>query len=302
MFIVNHRILFFFITGALTLGAIATLVIWTPKFSIDFTGGSLVEVSYTDVRPPIDTIENDLNLLPLGDISVRESGEKGVIIRTHTLSPEEHGALLEALTEGGTLAVTEDRFTSIGPSLGNELAAKAKYALLAVIAAIVLYIAWAFRKVSKPVSGWVYGLTVVAILIHDLLIPAGFYALYAHITGAQVDTLFVVALLAILGYSVNDTIVIFDRVREHLAKDHKMGRNEPFSYIVGRSITETLGRSINTSLTVALALFALIFFGSPATLSFALVLLAGVIAGTYSSILLAAPLLVPLARIFAKEK
>jgi preprotein translocase subunit SecF len=165
----------------------------------------------------------------------------------------------------------------------------------------VLYIAWAFRKVSKPVSSWAYGFSVIVILIHDLLIPAGLYAIIAHFTGAQIDTLFVVALLAILGYSVNDTIVIFDRVREHLEKNEKTGQKQLFSEVVGRSITETLGRSINTSLTVVLALAALAFFGSPMTVHFALVLLAGVIAGTYSSILLAAPLLVPLSKLFTKE-
>ncbi len=302
MFIVTHRVFFFFLTGALTVAAVLALIFWTPKFSIDFTGGSLVEVSYEGARPTASAVQVDLEPLALGEVSVRESGEAGMVIRTHTLTPAEHEALLAALSENGTRAVTEERFTSIGPSLGSELATKAKYALLAVIASIGLYIAWAFRKVSKPVSSWVYGVSVIAILVHDLLIPAGFYAVYAHFTGVQIDTLFVVALLAILGYSVNDTIVIFDRVREHLAKDHKVGRKELFSEVVGRSITETLGRSINTSLTVVLALAALAFLGSPVTLPFALVLLAGVVAGTYSSILLAAPLLVPLSKLFAKER
>lgn len=301
MFIVQNRFFFFLLTGALTLGAIAALFLWTPKLSIDFTGGSLTEVTYTDSRPALSVIQSDIAPLALGEVSSRESGDMGVVLRTHTLTPEEHNALLTALTEGGKLSITETRFTSIGPSLGSELATKALYALFSVIGAIVLYIAWAFRKVSKPVSSWVYGLSVIAILLHDLLIPAGFYAILAHFTGAQIDTLFVVALLAILGYSVNDTIVIFDRVREHLERNEKVGQKQLFSEVVGRSITETLGRSINTSLTVALALVALAFFGSPMTVHFALVLLAGVIAGTYSSILLAAPLLVPLSRLFAKE-
>ena len=302
MFIVKNRIFFFFFTGLLTVAAIAALVFWTPTLSIDFTGGSLVEVTYTDTRPAIATIQNNITNIALGEVSIRESGDTGVIIRTRTLSPEDHTALLEALSEGGKVAIEETRFTSIGPSLGSELATKALYALFSVIAGIVLYIAWAFRKVSKPVSSWVYGISVIVILIHDLLIPAGLYAVLAHFTGVQIDTLFVVALLAILGYSVNDTIVIFDRVREHLAKNQKVGVKQDFAEVVGRSITETLGRSINTSLTVALALSALIFFGSPVTVDFALVLLAGVIAGTYSSILLAAPLLVPLSRLFSKNK
>lgn len=301
MFIVQNRFFFFLFTGALTVAAILALVLWTPKLSIDFTGGSLTEVTYTDSRPALSIIQSDIAPLALGEVSSRESGDTGVVLRTHSLTPEEHNALLTALTEGGKLSITETRFTSIGPSLGSELATKALYALFSVIGAIVLYIAWAFRKVSKPVSSWVYGFSVIVILLHDLLIPAGIYAIIAHFTGAQIDTLFVVALLAILGYSVNDTIVIFDRVREHLEKNEKVGQKQLFSEVVGRSITETLGRSINTSLTVVLALAALAFFGSPMTVHFALVLLAGVVAGTYSSILLAAPLLVPLSRVFTKE-
>lgn len=302
MFIVKNRTLFFFLTGLLTLGAIAALIFWRPTFSIDFTGGSLVEVTYADARPSTARIQSDIRKLALGEVSVRESGDKGIVIRTRTLTPEEHATLLADLTEAGALTMTETRFTSIGPSLGSELATKALYALFSVITAIVLYIAWAFRKVKKPVSSWVYGISVIVILVHDLLIPAGFYAVLAHFTGVQIDTLFVVALLAILGYSVNDTIVIFDRVREHLSRNEKVGAKQDFAEVVGRSITETLGRSINTSLTVVLALAALAFFGSPVTLDFSLVLLAGVIAGTYSSILLAAPLLIPLSRMLAKNK
>jgi preprotein translocase subunit SecF len=301
MFVVRNRTTFFILTGLLTLAAIAALVFWTPPLSIDFTGGSLVDVNYTATRPDLATLRSSLAGAGIKDAVIRESGTTGVALRTHTLTPEEHNTVLSALSLGGSTALTEDRFTSIGPSLGNELSTKALYAMLAVIAAIVLYIAWAFRKVSKPVSSWVYGLTVIAILVHDILVPAGFYAVLAHFTGVQVDTLFVVALLAILGYSVNDTIVIFDRVREHLGRNEKSGTKQSFDEVVGRSITETLGRSINTSLTVVLALLALALFGSPVTVDFALVLLAGVIAGTYSSILLAAPLLVPLAKVFAKK-
>ena len=301
MFIVKNRIAFFFFTGLLTLGAIGALVFWTPAFSIDFTGGSLVEVNYTDVRPDLATLKASLETAGIKDTSLRESGDKGIALRAKTLTPDEHNTVLTALGLAGKAALTEESFTSIGPSLGNELSTKALYALLAVISAIVLYIAWAFRKVSKPVTSWVYGLTVIAILVHDILVPAGFFAVLAHFTGAQIDTLFVVALLAILGYSVNDTSVIFDRVREHLGRNEKVGAHQPFEEVVGRSITETLGRSINTSLTVVLALLALVFFGSPVTVNFSLVLLAGVIAGTYSSILLAAPLLVPLAKMFAKH-
>jgi preprotein translocase subunit SecF len=300
MFIVRNRKLFFILTGVLLAAAIGAILILGLPLSIDFKGGSLDEVTYNAARPDLTTLQQGIDKLGLGEISLRQSGTNGVTLRSRTLTPDEHVTVLNTLSLNGTATLTEDRFNSIGPALGQELGIKAVYALLAVILAIMLYIAWAFRHVSKPVSSWVYGGIVVVILIHDVLIPAGFYALLCYFTGAQVDSLFVVALLAILGYSVNDTIVIFDRVREHLHMNEEHHVVEAFDITVGKSVTETLGRSINTSLTVALALLALVFFGSGATLNFALVLLVGVIAGTYSSILLAAPLLVPLAEHFNK--
>lgn len=300
MFIVRHRKLFFILTGVILALAIGAIAILGLPLSIDFKGGSLVEVAYTEARPDLATLKGSIDQLALGEVSLRESGATGVTLRSRTLTPEEHNAVLASLSENGKVSLTEQRFNSIGPALGQELGIKALYALLAVIIAIMLYIAWAFRRVSKPVSSWVYGGIVVVILLHDVIVPAGFYAILCYFTGAQVDSLFVVALLAILGYSVNDTIVIFDRVREHLHTNAEHHAVEAFDVTVGKSVTETLGRSINTSLTVALALLALVFFGSKATVDFALVLLVGVIAGTYSSILLAAPLLVPLAAHFAK--
>jgi preprotein translocase subunit SecF len=185
--------------------------------------------------------------------------------------------------------------------LGAQFTNKAFWALLAVILAIILYIAFAFRKVSRPVPSWLYGITAVVILLHDLLIPAGLYAFLGYFAGVEVDALFVTALLALLGYSVNDTIVIFDRVREHLTENEKLGVREEFADTVGKSIQETLVRSVNTSLTMVLALLALIFLGAAATQQFAIVMLAGIIAGTYSSVLLAAPLLIPLSRFFIKK-
>ncbi|HYF29275.1 MAG TPA: protein translocase subunit SecF, partial [Candidatus Paceibacterota bacterium] len=190
---------------------------------------------------------------------------------------------------------TELRFNSIGPSLGRELTTKALYAIGAVLLAIMLYIAFAFRKVSRPVPAWGYGITSVAMLAIDIIVPAGFFAVYAYFTGAQVDTLFVIALLALMGYCINDVIVIFDRVREHLRWNEERNVKEPFEETVGKSITETLGRSINTSLTVALALLAIILVGSESTRIFALVMLVGVVVGTFSSIVRSAPLLIPIA-------
>ncbi len=299
MFVVNHRSFFFWLTGLLLVGSIAALIFMPPKLSIEFTGGSLVEVAYDAGRPDMTELKSSVTNLALGEFSLRASGDNGVTIRSRSLTPEEHTAVLEALALSGTHPVQELRFNSIGPSLGKELATKALYAIGAVVFAIMLYIAFAFRKVSRPVPAWGYGVIAVAMLIIDIIVPSGFFAVYAYFTGAQIDTLFVIALLALLGYCINDVIVIFDRIREHLRANEEQNILERFEVTVGKSITETLGRSINTALTVALALIALIVVGSEATRTFALVMLVGVIAGTFSSICRSAPLLIPIAERFS---
>jgi preprotein translocase subunit SecF len=302
MFIVTHRSFFFWLTGLILVASIGSIAFYGLPLSIEFTGGSQIDVAYAQARPALSQVEADIAPLGLGSVSVRENGSNGVTLRAHTLSPEQHVAVLTALGENGVQQVTETQSVSIGPSLGSELATKAFYAFGAVILAIVLYIAWAFRKVSKPVPSWGYGITVIFMLAIDIIVPTGFFAAYAHFTGAQFDTLVVIALLALLGYCVNDVIVIFDRVREHLGRNEKTGTKQPFEELVGRSINETMARSINTALTVVLVLLALIFVGSAATRVFALVMLVGVVIGTFSSIARSAPLLIPLANAFDKKR
>lgn len=299
MIITKHRAFLFWFTGLILVASITVIAFFGLPLGIEFTGGSLMQVRYPEGRPALTEIQARVAEVPLGAVSIRESGTGAVIIRTRTMSPEEHSAVLVALSEGAT--ISELSFTSVGPALGSQFASKALWALLAVGLAIALYIAFAFRKVSRPVPSWVYGIVVILMLVHDLIVPAGFYALLAHYTGASVDALFVTALLALLGYSVNDTIVIFDRVREHLAYNEKTNTKEEFEQTIAKSISETLTRSINTSLTVVLALVALVFFGAAATRDFALVMLVGVIAGTYSSVFIAAPLLIPFARWYVKK-
>lgn len=315
MYIATHRSFFFWITGLLLAAAVGAILAFGLPLGIDFAGGTLMQVNFPAGRPALADIQKEIAPLALGVVSVRESGADAVAIRARTLSPAEHGAILSALSRGasadstgsirspqaGSPQATELAYTSVGPSLGAQFTAKALWALGAVALAIILFIAFAFRKVSRLVPSWVYGLAVIVILVHDIVIPAGFFAILAHYTGAEVDALFVTALLALLGYSVNDTIIIFDRVREHLAFNEKTGSKESFETTVGKSISETMTRSINTSLTVVLALGALVLLGAAATRTFALVMLVGVIAGTYSSILLAAPFLIPLARYFVKK-
>lgn len=306
MFIIKYRAFFFWLTGLILAGAIGALVFFGLPLSIDFTGGSLVEVRYETERPDLVEVKERASAAGFTDASIRESGETNIVVRTHSLTGEEHDMLLGVLAGDG-VPPQELRFTSIGPSLGSELAVKALYATGAITLAIMLYIAFVFRKVSKPVPSWGYGIVVVLMLAIDIIVPAGFFAAYAHFTGAQADALFVVALLALLGYCVNDVIVIFDRIREHLKWNEERlvadpkAPAEPFETTIGKAIDETMGRSINTSLTVALALLAIIFFGAEVTRDFALVMLVGVVIGTFSSITRSAPLLVPIAQFFAKK-
>jgi len=201
------------------------------------------------------------------------------------------GGVIESpvITIGGESLVVEDRFESIGPTIGNELKQKSIYAMIAVIVSIILYIAWAFRKVSDPVSSWKYGITAIFALVHDVAIPVGVFAVLGAVAGVEVDILFVTALLTILGYSVNDTIVVFDRTRENLSRDHW---KHEFEWIVNKSVNETIRRSVYTALTTFVVLLAVYLFGGESIKHFVLALMIGVVAGTYSSIFLASPLLV----------
>lgn len=188
--------------------------------------------------------------------------------------------------------VSQERFSAIGPTVGSQLATNAVWGIIAVVIAIILFVTFAFRKVSEPISSWVYGSTAIVALIHDILVPAGVFAILGYTMGAQVDLLFVMALLAILGFSVNDTIVVFDRIRENLRDGYEGSEEDTFAETVGLSLEQTYARSINTSLTTLVVLAALYLLGGESTRLFSLTLLLGVIAGTYSSIFLASPLLV----------
>jgi preprotein translocase subunit SecF len=299
MFIINHRGFFFWLTGLILAGALGAILFWGLPLGIDFTGGSLMQVEYQNGRPALSDIEKQIAPVNLGTVSVRAVGEKAVAIRTRSQTPAEHESVLSAISADAS--ATELSYTSVGPALGSQFTNKAIWAIFAVILVIMLYIAFAFRHVSGLVPGWGYGLTVVVMLAIDIIVPAGFFAAYAHFTGAEVDSLFVVALLSLLGYCVNDVIVIFDRIREHLAKNDRENNKEPFEETIGKSISETMNRSINTALTVVLALLALIYFGAETTRNFALVMLVGVVAGTFSSITRSAPLLIPIAKWFNKS-
>lgn len=302
MIIVKNRTLFFTLTGLLVLASLLSVAVFGLKYGTDFTGGVLAEVNYANGRPSSQDLSSALDSAGIHGYSLREAGEKDFVLRSAQLNATERDALPATLSVSGKYPVTISQYTEVGPTIGTELRRKAFFAMTLVLLCILLFIAFAFRKVSEPVSSWVYGLIALVTLLHDVIIPVGFFALLGHFAGAEVDTLFVTAVLTVLGFSVHDTIVVFDRVRENLAINKERGKKEIFEETAGRALNQTFVRSINTSLTVLLTLLILYFLGPASTKIFALTLLVGIIAGTYSSIFLATPLLVTVERYFAKRK
>lgn len=292
MFVVKNKKIFFLISGLLVAAALGAVMIFGVVFGIDFTGGTIIEVAYPDGRPDKARLETRLETLDLGAFSLRPTDETGYLLRTKDLREADRIEVMDALALGGGTTVETVRLNTIGPVIGQELRSKAFVAIGVVVLMIILFIAFAFRKVSEPVSSWKYGLIAIVALLHDIIIPFGVFAVLGYLFGAEIDILFVMALLAILGYSVNDTIVVFDRVRENLSNNIEREIVEPFEDTVGRSLQQTFARSINTSLTTLFVLVSLYILGGDATQNFALVLISGVLAGTYSSLFLATPLLV----------
>lgn len=283
MSIIKYRKIYFAISGVLFITSIAALLIWGLKPSIDFTGGALLEAQFSQNGIKLEEIKENLSKLEIGEISVQPAGENGVILRMKDIDEETHQKILQAL-EGAQ----EKRFESIGPVVGEELKRRAIYAVSLTLLMIVAYIAWAFRKVSRPVVSWQYGLATLIALFHDVFLPAGVFAFLGHYKGVEVGLLFITAVLTVLGFSVHDTIVVFDRIRENLRK----GSSGNFEHIVDLSVHQTIVRSINTSLTVLLTLLAIYFLGGETIKYFVLTLILGIIFGTYSSIFIASPLLV----------
>lgn len=269
------------------------------NLSIDFRGGTITEVRYDSERPPKESMEEWIGTLDLGGFSVRPAGETSYIIRTRELTEDER-AQLEGVFALSSSTFNIERSNTIGPVAGAELQRKAVMAVGVVVLMIVLFITFAFRKVSKPVASWKYGLATVVALAHDVIIPTGIFVFLGYISGVEIDLLFVTGLLAILGYSVHDTIVVFDRVRENLRLNTERKTGEPFEVVVGKSVSQTLARSINTSVTLFITLVALYIYGSSATKDFALLLTIGVVVGTYSSLFVASPLLVTLNKVRRK--
>ncbi len=292
MFIVNHRRWFFALSILLALGSVFVLFKFGLNLGPDFTGGTIMEVEYAkQSRPTLEVTRQAVAAISLGNVSVQAAGDNSYLLRLRDVSESEHQALkakLAGLVGSDNETMQERRFSSVGPALGQELARKGLIAMIIVVVLILIYIAFVFRRVSRPVSSWVYGLVAILMMAHDVIIPTGLFALLGTYYGVEVDALFLTAFLTILGLSVNDKIVTLDRVRENLRR-----RISPdFHETVGRSLSETLTRSFSTSLTVILVLLAIFLFGGDSTKYFALVMALGMIIATYSSIFVAPSLLV----------
>jgi len=283
--IIGRRKIYFIISGVITLIGVILFFIFGINWGIDFRGGTLWELKFSQTADNA-MLREFWSSLNLGDLNLRDS-EGNKMLQFRNLEEGERSVALTAIREKfGN--VEEISYETVGPTIGKEIKDKAYLTVLLSSCAIILYIAWAFRKVSRPISSWRFGVVAIIALIHDLLVMLTVFVVLGRFLNAAIDSFFITAMLTVLGYSVNDTIVIFDRIRERL----KLKNDEPFSVLVNTSINETMTRSLVTGMNAILVLLALFFFGGASIHWFMLAMLVGVITGTYSSIFIASPLLV----------
>lgn len=278
--------LWFTISGLILLFGIISLSVYGLRLGIDFKGGTAVDLQFNESFD-INKVKTVLDQERLNNSQLQTAENNSLIIKTQALDkPQQDKLLADIKSQVGDYK--ETRLDSIGPVIGQELKKNAFYELLLVSLGIVFYLAYAFRKVAKPVTSWRFGWSAIIALFHDLLFMLGIFSLLGHYKGVEVDSLFVTAILTVLGFSVHDTIVVFDRIRENL----RIYPGQSIEYVVNHSIAQTLVRSLNTSLTVLFVLLSLLLFGGETIRYFVLALFIGIIVGTYSSIFIASPVLV----------
>ena len=283
---IKYTKVYYIISGILIVASLLSLFLYGVKFGIEFTGGSIIEVDFSGSRPTNDQISKALSDLNLGEVIIQPTGQIGVILRMKEIDEATHQKIASKLNELSKME--EKRFDLIGPSIGDELKKKTNTAVVLTLLAITLYIAFAFRGVSRPVSSWKYGIASLIALIHDVIIPLGVFSILGKFYNIEITVPIVAALLTILGFSVHDTIVIFDRIRENILR--RGGHS--FEETVDWSLNQTFWRSISTVLTVLFVLLAIFFFGGETLKYFALALIIGITSGAYSSIFIASPLLI----------
>src|SRR3989344_5746849 len=282
---IKYKKIYFIFSGILIAGSLVSILAFGLKFGIEFTGGSLIEVEFEADRPSNDAIEKNLSEFNVGEVVIQPTGDRGAIVRLKEIDEQTHQKIILKLKE--SFPLEEKRFDLIGPVIGQELRQTTQVAILLALLAITFYIAIAFRRISKPISSWKYGVASLIALFHDFFIPLGAIAVLGKLYNAEITIPIIAALLTIIGFSVHDTIVIFDRIRENLLK-----RSFPsFEETVDWSLNQTFGRSINTVLTLLIVLFSIFLFGGSTLKYFSLTLIIGTIAGAYSSIFIASPLL-----------
>jgi preprotein translocase subunit SecF len=294
----KFRKLYYILALILVAGSIYSLATFKLNLGIDFTGGSVLEVSFEGERPLVNDIRNNLSDLNFEELSIQPIGEKGILLKIKETSEADNlrNNVLNKLDEVGKIDKDSFEFRSIGPAIGNELKEKTKSVVILSLIAILLYIAWSFRKLTHPLASWQYGLAALFPLVFDTLIILGAFALFGKLYGIQVTIPVITALLAVLGYSINDTVVVFDRMRENVLKTK--GRYEE---IIDRSVSETLGRSISTSVTTLIVVVAIFFLGGATLKYFALTLIIGIVSGTLSSLFLAPNFLITWLKIRKKK-
>lgn len=288
----KYKFVFLGIAFVLVVASLAGIAMYGFRPGVDFTGGTMWQFSVRQNTPAADELEGFIKSQPVfadtPDVKVATDPTTGdFLARFPEIGEAAHQKLLTAAKEKYS-AFSEMSFQSIGPSVSAELRNNAYIAIVLVLIGISLYIAFAFRKISRPVSSWMYGFMTLISLFHDVVIPAGLMAYLGHYLKVEIDTNFIVALLVVMGFSVHDTIVVFDRTRENLFADRS---KSSFSEIVNKSVNQTLARSINTSLTLILVLLVLYFVGPAHLQWFILTLLVGVTTGIYSSVFVASPAL-----------
>lgn len=296
--IIGKKNWYFLISLLIIIPGVISMFLWGLRLSIDFTGGSRMILLFDKAvsQQTQNRIEDIFKEEKIDIVTVQPSNKR-LIIRTKPINEKQDAKLLNKL-RSKVGSVKQDEFETIGPSVGSEITMNALKAILLASVLIVLYIAWSFRSVPKPTSSWRFGICAVIALIHDVLVLVGIFSLLGHFAGVEIDSLFVTALLTVIGFSVHDTIVVFDRIRENLRRTIDF----PFPQIVNDSILQTLVRSLNTSLTAILVLFTLLIFGGPTIRWFIVALLIGIASGTFSSIFNAAPLLVVWNELDARRK
>jgi len=302
MNIIGKRKIFYIISLALIIFSIIAVSVWGLNFGIDFAGGTLIELNFNKADKEVSTTEINeaISGVEIKSLTIQKTGDSSILIRGEGIDKEKNEEIQNIIREKiGDFK--EERFETVGPTVSSDLRKKAIIAVIVASVAIIIYLAIAFRKVPKPASSWRFGIGAVVALIHDLIIVTGIFAILGHFySNIVVDSLFVTALLTVLGFSVHDTIVVFDRFRENLRRMAVSSNN--IEFIANVSVKETITRSLNTSITVIIVLLALLLFGGETIFSFVLALLIGVVIGTYSSIFVAMAILVDWTIFSAKRK